>query len=227
MASQAPGTSLAWDAGTGSGQAATGLAAHFREVVATDASHEQLTHAAPHPRVRYVHARAEAGPGTGASCDAVTVAQALHWFDLDAFWTAVHRAARPGAFVAAWCYTRLVVDPAIDPLLEAFRVETMGPWWPPERVRVEREYADLPWPFVEVTWPAWHVEATWTLDELIAYHATWSSVQRHRAAGHADPLPALRAAVQDAWGDPALPRLVRWPIRGRAGHLDGSPRRPA
>ena len=38
---------LCWDAGTGSGQAACGLAEHFAEVVATDASAEQIAHATP------------------------------------------------------------------------------------------------------------------------------------------------------------------------------------
>src|SRR6266540_4796906 len=47
------------DAGTGNGQAAVGLATHFAEVVATDASADQIAHAIPHPRVTYRVAPAE------------------------------------------------------------------------------------------------------------------------------------------------------------------------
>jgi hypothetical protein len=48
LAVLAPGRSLAWDAGTGNGQAAAGLAEHFTCVVATDPSAAQLAEAAPH-----------------------------------------------------------------------------------------------------------------------------------------------------------------------------------
>jgi hypothetical protein len=42
LASIAPDRQLAWDCGTGSGQAALALANHFQRVVATDASPDQL-----------------------------------------------------------------------------------------------------------------------------------------------------------------------------------------
>jgi methylase of polypeptide subunit release factors len=45
LASLAPGHSLAWDCGTGNGQAAVGLAKYFDRVYATDASTEQISRA--------------------------------------------------------------------------------------------------------------------------------------------------------------------------------------
>src|SRR5260370_8111401 len=56
LAAHAPARHLAWDCATGSGQAAIGLAEHFEQVVATDASEAQLAAALPHPRVRYQRA---------------------------------------------------------------------------------------------------------------------------------------------------------------------------
>src|SRR5262249_7162330 len=79
LASVAPGRDLAWDCGTGSGQAAVGLAEHFAKVFATDASAEQLKNAQPHPRVEYAVAPAEKCPLGDHVVDLVTVAQALHW----------------------------------------------------------------------------------------------------------------------------------------------------
>ena len=66
--------SLAWDVGTGNGQAALGLAEHFDAVVATDASAAQLAHAAQHPRVGYRVAAAHASGLPDRSVDLVTVA---------------------------------------------------------------------------------------------------------------------------------------------------------
>jgi len=60
LAGLCPEHESAWDCATGSGQAALGLAPHFRNVVATDASTEQVRHAQPHPRIGYRVAPAEA-----------------------------------------------------------------------------------------------------------------------------------------------------------------------
>ena len=45
ISSQVPRRELAWDAATGNGQAAVGLARHFARVVATDISPGQIAHA--------------------------------------------------------------------------------------------------------------------------------------------------------------------------------------
>src|SRR5262245_34038504 len=44
---------VAWDAATGNGQAALGLAAHFDRVIATDMSASQIENATRHPRIEY------------------------------------------------------------------------------------------------------------------------------------------------------------------------------
>ena len=72
--------------------------------VATDASEEQIRHAQAHPRVEYRVAIAHASGLPPHSADLVTVAQALHWFDLPPFYAEVRRVLRPGGIVAAWCY---------------------------------------------------------------------------------------------------------------------------
>jgi hypothetical protein len=53
LGSIAPSRRLAWDCGTGSGQAAVGLASVFDRVIATDASEKQIANAEPHERVEY------------------------------------------------------------------------------------------------------------------------------------------------------------------------------
>src|SRR2546423_4291925 len=60
VAREAPDRDTAWDAGTGSGQAALGLAHYFAHVMATDASEAQIQHATAHERVSYRIAPAEA-----------------------------------------------------------------------------------------------------------------------------------------------------------------------
>ena len=47
LAGIAPSQDIAWDCGTGSGQSAVALAAHFSRVIATDPSQSQSITAAP------------------------------------------------------------------------------------------------------------------------------------------------------------------------------------
>jgi ubiquinone/menaquinone biosynthesis C-methylase UbiE len=93
LAKVAPGRERAWDCATGNGQAAIGLAEDFGEVIATDASAQQITNAAPRSNIVYRPAPAEASELEIASVDLVTVAQALHWFDRSAFFRSKSRSA--------------------------------------------------------------------------------------------------------------------------------------
>src|SRR6267154_3109278 len=95
LARLAPGTTLAWDCGSGNGQAAVALAAQFGQVIATEPSAAQLAQAVRHERVTY-HQSAEIAPMLAdGSVDLVTAAQAAHWFDLGIFYPEVRRVLRP------------------------------------------------------------------------------------------------------------------------------------
>lgn len=217
LAAYAPAHDVAWDCATGSGQAALGLAAHFRQVIATDASAAQIAAAAPHPRVRYHVAAAEASGIAPRSVQLVTVAQALHWFDQDAFHAEVRRVVVPGGVVAAWGYALFELAPAVDALVRRFAYETLTGYWPPERAHVDAEYRSLPFPFPELPFPDVALEQSLTLDALAGYLRTWSAVLRHRERTGHDPVPALVDELRAWWGDAAVPRRVRWRLFGRVG----------
>lgn len=217
LAARAPGRNLAWDAGTGNGQAALGLALFFSRVVATDPSAAQLAEAPAHPRVEYrVGIAAESGL-TSCSADFVSAAQAAHWFDLERFYAEAARVLRPGGVLALWCYGLSRVTAEIDGLVERFYHEIVGPYWPPERRHIETGYRDLGFPFPDQPFPAMEMRHQWTLAEFLEYLATWSAVQRYRRERGIDPLALLLPALSRAWGAPDQPRPVTWPLTGRIG----------
>ena len=217
LAGLPPQRALAWDVGTGNGQAALGLAAHFERVVATDASRGQLAHAVPHARVAYHVAPAEQAPLGDRTVDLVTAAVALHWFDHAAFYAEVRRVLRPGGVLAAWAYDLVRVTPAVDAVLDRYEAAVVGPYWPPERRHVAAGYKTLSFPFDELAPPSFVLEHRWTLDDVVDYLRTWSSTQRYLAARGEDPLLAVRGELAAAWGDPALRRPARWPLHLRVG----------
>jgi SAM-dependent methyltransferase len=217
LSDQAPARARGWDCATGSGQAALGLAAYFEHVVATDAAATQLAHAARDPRISYAVALAEASPLTAESVDLATVAQSLHWFELDRFYAEVGRVLRPHGVLAAWCYGLHRVAPEIDRLADHLYADVLGPYWPSERHHVEAGYRDLPFPFPEIASPFFSMERSWSLEDYLGYLGTWSAVRRYRAANRADPLEAVAAELAERWGPPGEARRVTWPIHLRIG----------
>jgi SAM-dependent methyltransferase len=212
----APSRALAWDAGTGNGQAARSLAARFEQVHATDASAAQIDHARPHPRVRFAVEPAERSSLESASVDLALVAQALHWFDVEAYFAEVSRVLREGGVFAAITYAHAHVSREIDALVDRLYGEVLGPYWPKERALVESGYADIEFPFDEVDEvPAFDMRAELDLDSLLAYLRSWSATQRHASATASDAVAAFEPALARAWGPRERTRTVRWPLTVR------------
>lgn len=218
LAGLAPNRKLAWDCAAGNGQASVGLAGHFDRVVATDASREQIASAKPHPRIDYRVAPAENCGLPTNSVSLVTVAQALHWFNLDAFYAEAKRVLEPGGVLAVWSYgINHVEGEAVDRLVQDYYSNKVGPYWPPERRLVEDGYRSLPFPLEELPVPPIRMEERWTLDQLVGYFSTWSATNRCIKATGTNPLEPLSEALAGVWGDPATPRVVSWPLALRVG----------
>jgi SAM-dependent methyltransferase len=220
----APSRQLAWDCGTGNGQAAVALASVFDRVIATDASKKQISNAQLHERVEYRVAAAENSGIESKTLDLIMVAQALHWFDLDRFYAEARRAMKPNGVLAASAYNLLRIEPAIDEIVNRYYYEVVGPFWPPERELVEH-FADLPFPFHNIHPPKFEMTAYWNLDYLLGYLRTWSSTQRFIATKGANPLEQISDELRVAWGDSQQTRKVVWPLTLRIG-INAMPKPP-
>ena len=221
LASVAPGHDQAWDAGTGNGQAAVGLARHFRHVEATDPSAPQIAAAKPDPRVTYRLGRDTDSGLPAASCDLVTVAQALHWFDVPRFFQEAARVLKPRGVLAAWTYLRPALDdPEANVVLQEY-VQFMERWWPPERAIVESGYRTIAFPFEEIAPPALELELQPLREELLGYLRTWSAWKRYMESHEVDPVAVVEQRLAVIW--PAGLRLrLSWQLAMRAGHRPAS-----
>lgn len=128
LAAVTPAHRCTWDCATGTGQAAAGLANHFDRVVATDASLAQVRHAVVRrPNILFAVALAEVSCLASRSVGLVAVAQALHWFDVTAFFAQVQKVLQPSGILAVWCYRNPELDrPDLQERLDWFYTDVVG-----------------------------------------------------------------------------------------------------
>ena len=187
---------------------------HFARVVATDASATQIAAAESAAKLEFRTAPAENSGLDDASVDLITVAQALHWFDMPAFFEEARRVLKTGGLLAVWCYERNRVDESCDRVISRMFAEVED-FWPPERDIVENHYRDIEMPFTELSVPRFDMTASWTVDDILGYFRTWSAARRYQRQRGTDPFLGLEGELRQAWGRQR--REVRWPLTLRLG----------
>ncbi|WP_162674666.1 class I SAM-dependent methyltransferase [Vibrio variabilis] len=170
-----PSKSNAWDCACGNGQAAESLAVHFDNVIATDVSEQQIENAKSVGNVEYLVTKSEKTPFTDNTFDLVCVAQALHWFEFDAFWPEVHRVLKPQGVFAAWGYTWPSISPEIDQIFEATILKKIEPYWAAQNRLLWDHYKDVDFPFKQLDVPDIKMQVDWSLDEFISFIQTFFS----------------------------------------------------
>ena len=219
LASLVSAQDVAWDCGTGNGQAAMELARHFDVVVATDASREQIDEAAAHPKVDFrVEAAEDSSLGTG-EVDLVTVGTAAHWFDFDSFYAEVRRVGKSQGVIAVWTYHFPETTPEIDQVVRRYYWQTLDGYWPDELRYLEEKYRTLPFPFDEFEPPPFSMRASWMLEEFVGFIFSWSGTKKLIEDQGERALKPMLTALKSAWGEPEQNHEVEWPLHMRIGRI--------
>ncbi|GAQ88864.1 S-adenosyl-L-methionine-dependent methyltransferases superfamily protein [Klebsormidium nitens] len=196
LAKLAPARELLWDVGTGSGQAAVGLAPHFDRVVATDVSPWQLAQAPRVSNVTYIVTSAEMGTeelaevlGGLATVDLITVASALHFFDVHKMTQQALAALKPLGVYAPFTYNMpAFATPRLDVAMEAILVAMAGPNYRLEAAKRECNpldgYKNMHFPFEPVegrteTEPRLtHMRFVWRFENVVGFMESTSYAKR-------------------------------------------------
>ena len=210
---------VCWDCGTGNGQLALMLADEFNLVCATDISARQLQEAPPHKGILYSVQPAGDTDFPADFFDLVTVAQAIHWFDFDAFYAEVKRVLKPEGLLAVIGYNLLNISPAVDIVIRNFYDSVIGPYWDKERRYIDENYQTIPFPFEEIAMPAFTMETDWNFLQLLGYLNTWSAVKNYTAANGHNPVELIAEELQHAWGDEKRVKKVTFPLLLRVGRI--------
>ena len=214
-----PNHEKVWDAATGNGQIAVGLAERFDQVYATDISENQLANAQHKSNIHYEVGSAEKPDFPDRFFDLITVGQAAHWFQLDEFYRSAGRVLKPGGVLALIGYNVLKVDAPTDAVFNQLYHVSLEGYWDPERHYVYDNYTSIPFPFAEIPLPEMVMTYSWNLEQMLGYLHTWSAVKRFTEQNGRSPLDEdFVAALRMFWADNEV-KMVHFPIFARIARL--------
>lgn len=208
LSSISPSNELAWDCACGNGQAAIDLARRFESVYATDVSKEQIENAKQHPRINYVVAPSEQCALHNESCDLISVAQALHWFDFNAFWPEVLRVLKPEGIFAAWGYNWPILEEKLDRVFKTDILEVVKPYWAQHNKLIWDHYKEVDFPFEVIKAPKPVMKTHWTLDEFFHFIHTFSATRRCIDAIGDQFFKQAYANSKIVWGNPEIRKTI-------------------
>ena len=213
-------TETCWDCATGNGQAAAALSKHFGQVYATDLSPNQLKQAPQISNIEYSICRAESSGFSDNMFDLITVAQALHWFDTQAFFEEAQRVLKPDGIIAVWGYKLISLEnQALNELVQEFYHKITAPYWDPERKHIDEAYGTITFPFKQERSPIYlSHKVKWTIEQMEGYFRSWSAVQHQIRETGDNPVDALLIRLKEIWPE-GNTQEATFPIFLRVGKM--------
>lgn len=208
------GKDAAWDCGTGNGQVAIELARFIRQVYATDISEQQLKNAIQKENIQYSQQPAEDTNFDSTYFDLVCVAQAIHWFDFEKFYSEVKRTLKPGGILAVMGYGLFKTDSKTEKVIMELYNELTGSYWDHERKYLDENYTTIPFPFKEIQVLNFEKRLVWNFDQLTGYLKTWSAVKKYEKENGENPVDLISKDLKSSFGRKGE---VCFPILFRAG----------
>lgn len=190
-------------------------------MIATDISEAQLKHAVQHPRIHYIHTPLSLSDdelvsliGNEGSIDLITVAQAIHWFDLPRFYSVVNRLLRkPGGVLAIWGYKDVKISPEFDAAGKCW-FEMSIPYWNSRTQSFFGGYQALPFPFEGVGLGSEgnpidvDIPKELSFEGYLRMMRSWSAVATAKEQGVDLLSKGAVKELEAAWGGPNLVRSV-------------------
>lgn len=205
------------DVATGNGQIAHKLSPYFKEIHATDISQKQLDNAVKDENIIYSNQPAEKTSFENQKFDLIVVAQAIHWFNFDAFYKEVYRTLKPDGIFAVMGYGLFFTNPDSDKILHRFYYDIVGSYWDAERKYLDENYETIPFPFKETETPKFENQFIWPFEALIGYLQTWSSVQHYIEKNNQNPIDLIYDDLKTSWNNNN--QKVTFPLLYRIGEL--------
>ncbi len=204
-----------WDCATGNGQAAVILAQSFKKVFATDISQKQIDNAIQSENIVYSLSSAENAHFDKNSLNLIVVAQAVHWFNFEKFYTNANTFLKQDGIIALVGYGIHSVNAEIDGVVNNFYAQTIGSYWDSERRYIEQHYTTIPFPFDEIKIAETQMHFDINFESFIGYLNSWSAVQHFKNKNNYNPIELIEKSLKNIWGESL--NQISFPVFYRVG----------
>lgn len=174
------------DVACGSGQSTFYLKDTFKQIIGVDISNAQIQEANRKCRTQNIgNIQFRTGNGMelpieSESVDMVTVAQALHWLDIDMFFAECKRVLKRKGCLAVYGYGNIcLVNKGCNALLSTFYRNTLQGCWHDARRHIDEEYRSIRLPFSNTERVDMSMPYEASLDAFIGYVSSWSGYQKY------------------------------------------------
>lgn len=190
---------ILWDCACGNGQVAIDLVGDFKKVFATDINENQIKNAFKHPKINYAVSPSENTSFPNNYFDLIGVAQAMHWFDLDAFFKEVDRVLKPDGILAIFGYGFVKINHEVDQILEQVLHSEIDKYWSEGNSLLISEFKGVDFPFKNIDTPSFNMNQAWQRTDLLTYLDTWSAVKRYNEKNNSNIVEILKQHLEPLW----------------------------
>ncbi|KAM9969545.1 hypothetical protein ACTFIR_001381 [Dictyostelium discoideum] len=192
---------LAIDCGCGSGQATVKLAKYFKKVIGFEPSQGQIENAVKTENVDFRLSPAEKIELPSGSVDLITVATAVHWFDLPVFYQEAKRLLRDNGSLILFTtgFIQILNNDEAQKINDNFRSGTLGDYWAPIVKYVIDGYVDIKPPFENVERKTISLPKLMSVNDVIGIYSSWSGYASFIKAGNNDVLPEVKQNLMNAF----------------------------
>ena len=208
---------LSWDCGTGNGQSANSLTHYYEKVFATDPSTQQIENAKLHKRIIYRVETAEKTSLENNTVDLITVAQAVHWFNFDNFYSEVKRVLKQDGIIAVWAYGLPIIENSVDKIIKHFHDNIVGDFWQAENRLIENEYETIPFPFKQITTPNFFIQKEISFSDTVGLLKSWSATQKYIDKHNQNPIALIEKELLEIWGEKESEKSATWKLILKVG----------
>lgn len=137
---------LALDVACGNGQATVDLSNYCQKIIGIDASQTQLDNAVRKDNIEYLCHNAEDLTFIESNTiDLITVATALHWFNIEEFFSQAKRILKPNhGVIAIWTYgIGTLNNPDATKLVCQFDEVDLADYWSDKRKLIDENYSSV------------------------------------------------------------------------------------
>ncbi len=190
-----------WDCACGNGQVSIDLVNFFDELYATDVNENQIVNGFKHNKIHYSVEPSERTSFNNSFFDMICVAQALHWFDLEKFFTEVDRVLKPNGVLACFGYGFFSINTDIDKIINEHLLSIVDEYWSDGNRLIMSGFKSVKFPFQEVIAPKLIMVQKWDLSALLDYLDTWSAVKIYNNKFKTSITQYLKKELNPFWVD--------------------------